>query len=210
MARTALKISPDAGLQNEIAHYLELVDLHAFLPINVDLQSAQETTMVSALGAPRMPLTTTDQPDHAGALVKALSSTLKVSDHVVVTGIRPALADLKTILAAAFDSEKKAGHDLESVLGTEGMLNVRLRKPTSGKPSTKISNHAWGTAIDFRILGHSAPGNTGGRIPRFIGVLVPFFNKLGWYSGIAFHDMMHFEVSDAKVRQWAKDGMLRP
>jgi hypothetical protein len=204
------KLPKDTKLLNEIAHYLEMVDLHDLLPINVHVQSAQESTMISALGSPTLPLTTVDQPERASPRVKALAHTAKVSAHVIVTGIRPALTSLNDVLQAAFKSETKAGHDLESVLGTEGMLNVRFRKPTSGKPSTKISNHAWGTAIDFKVIGHSSPGNTGHQIPRFIAVLLPFFNKAEWFSGIGFNDTMHFEVSDGLIREWAKDGLLKP
>jgi hypothetical protein len=210
MAKTSVKVSVDLGLQKEIKYYLKPVDLHDHLPINVDLQSAQESTMISALGSPMMPLTKVDQPERASPLVKKLSHTVSVAAHVHVTGITPALDSLKSTLAAVFANEKKDGHDLESVLDTSGMLVVRLRNPTSGKPSTKISNHAWGTAIDFKIIGHSPPGNTGGQIPRFIAVLLPFLNKAGWYSGIGFSDTMHFEVSDGLIRQWAKDGHLKP
>jgi hypothetical protein len=201
----------DPAAKKELDYYAEMLDLHEFLPINVHLQSAQETTMTSLLGSPKLPLTTDDQPERASALVKALTSDkVPIAAHIVVTGIKPALQSLSGILKDAFVQERAAGHDLESVLGTEGMLNVRYRKPTSGKKSTKVSNHAWGTAIDFKLVGRKAPGNTGGQIPRYIAVLLPFFNKADWYSGIGFNDTMHFEVSDGLIRQWAKDGKLKP
>lgn len=210
MAKSDSKSGTKKTSLADIDHYLEMVDLHDFLPINVGLQSAQEATMISMLGSPQMPLTTTDQPDRASVLVKKLKQTEQVSAHVVVTGIKPAVASLGQVLTDAFKEEAIAQRDLEGVLGTAGMLNVRLRKPTSGKPSTKISNHAWGTALDLKIVGHSAPGSTGGKIPRFIAVLLPFFNKAGWFSGIAFNDTMHFEVSDGTIRQWADDGKFKP
>jgi D-alanyl-D-alanine carboxypeptidase len=197
-------------LNNEIDHYLESLALKDFLPINVGLHSSAEGTMISTLGSPIMPLTTTDQPDRVSPLVKQLRQTVKLSPNVVVTGIRPAIDSVKTILAEAFKQEKDSNHDLESVLASHDMLNVRLRKPTSGKPSTKISNHAWGTAIDFRIIGNSHPGDTGQSIPKFIAVLLPFFNAEGWFSGIGFHDTMHFEVADETIHQWLKDGRLKP
>jgi hypothetical protein len=203
------KPAGDAKLLGEIDFYIEMVDLHDHLPINVGLRSAQEATMISSLGSPQLPLTKHDQPERASPLVKALSRTEKVSAHVTVTGIKPALKSLREILQRAFDNEKAAGHDLESVLGTAGMRNVRLRNPTTGT-STKISNHAWGTAIDFKILGHSAPANTGDKIPRFIAALLPAFNGAGWFSGIGFHDTMHFEVSDGLIQKWAKDGSFKP
>jgi len=198
------------AMAEEIRHYLELVDLNDHLPINTGLRSANEQTMISTLGSPLMPLTTTDQPDRASPLVTQLRQTIRVSQHIVVTGVRPAVNSLKKILSKAFKQEKDSNHDFESVLSTDGMLNVRLRKPTSGLPSTKISNHAWGTAIDLKITGHSSPGNTGHSIPRFIAVLLPFFNEEGWFSGIAFHDAMHFEVAEETIRQWLKDGLFKP
>lgn len=209
MVKPVLNSPASETLIKEINYYLEMVDLHGLLPVNADLMSAQEDTMISALGPPMLPLTKTDQPERASALVKALAQIVTVSKHIVVTGIRPAIASLRDVLDKVFKSETATGHDFESVLGTEGMLNVRYRNPTSGAPSTKISNHSWGTAIDFKIVGHSAPGNTGGQIPRFVAVLLPFMNKAGWYSGIGFHDTMHFEVSDGVIRQWAKDGKFK-
>jgi hypothetical protein len=196
-------------LTTEIDFYLELVDLNEHLPINTGFHSANEATMISILGSPLMPLTTSDQPEKASPLVKKIHQTVSVSKHVFVTGIKPAIESLQEILAKAFEQEKNNNHNLESVLSTDGMLNVRLRKPTSGLHSTKISNHSWGTAINLKISGHSSPGNTGHSIPRFIAVLLPFFNNAGWYSGIAFHDTMHFEVADETIRQWARDGRFK-
>ena len=99
-------------------------------------------------------------------------------------GLEPAIADLKAFLAQAFAAEP----DLKSVLSTEGMLSVRFRKPTDGSISTKISNHAWGTAVDFKIVGFDAPANTGHTVPRFIAILIPLLNAVGWYSGVGFRD----------------------
>ena len=90
------------------------------------------------------------------------------------------------------------------VLRTQGMLNVRLRKPIHGT-STKISNHAWGTAIDFNLAGMDAPGDNHNAIPRFVAALVKPFNDAGWFSGIAFHDDMHFEVAEETIAEWASD-----
>jgi D-alanyl-D-alanine carboxypeptidase len=201
---TAQPTSPD------LLHYSEMVDLHDYLPINVDLRSAEEMTMVSLLGSPQLPLTTHDQPERASPLVKRLLQRTTIGKHIPTHCIGPALKSLEEVLRDAFEREIKAGHDLANVLGTAGTLNVRYRKPTSGVPSTQISNHAWGTAIDLRLVGHSAPANTGDKIPRFISVLLPIFHEAGWYSGIAFHDTMHFEVSDGLIRQWAKEGRFKP
>jgi hypothetical protein len=200
-----------AAIGGEAAYYLTMMPLQALLPINVGLRSAQEETMISLLGSPQLPLTTHDQPQRVSPQVKALEVRDKnLSKNIKVTGIRPAVTSLSEVLKNAFAQEAKAGHDFESVLDDGGMLNVRYRKPTSGRPSTKISNHSWGTAIDFRILSLDPPGNTHNQIPRFIAVLLPFFNAAGWYSGIGFADTMHFEVADATVHDWAVSGALKP
>jgi len=199
-------------LQQEIAYYLTPVELSHYLPINTGLRSATQETMISLLGSPAMPLTTEDHPSKASPTVKKLMKTVKVSAHVVVTAIQPALDSLAVVLKNAFASENlpaNGGHDLEGVLGTDGMLVVRLRRPTSGIPSNKISNHAWGTAIDMKITGHSSPANTGDHIPRFIAVLLPFFHQEGWYSGISFHDTMHFEVSEGTAQAWSDQGKFK-
>ena len=188
------------------AFFMKPVPLMDSLPINTGLRSATEHTMVSILGSPKLPLTTKCQSERASDLVKSLQATEKVSSTFRLTGIKPALASVKTILAGVF----AANPDLETVLSTEGMLCVRFRKPTSGKKSTAISNHSWGTAIDFKIVGFDAPANTGGKIPRFIALLLPAFNAAGWFSGIAFHDTMHFEVSEETIRKWSADGSLKP
>ena len=185
-----------------MSKFSDLIPLSSITPFNVGLSSATEETMISFLGRPKLPLTIQCQPDHASDSVKKLQVTAKVSSKIRVTGIKPAVASLRAVLSEVGDSEPK----LIDVLGTEGMLCVRLRKPTSGQPSTKVSNHAWGTAVDFNIDGKDPPGNTGQKVPRGIAILVPFFNKAGWYSGIAFHDDMHFEVAEETIKAWAKNG----
>ncbi len=187
------------------AFYSEMLPISDILPINGALSSATEHTMISILGSPQMPLTTDDQPSRASDVVKGLKASAKIAPHISVTGIGPAVESLQEVLDAVFEKEP----DLKPILGTEGMLNVRLRKPTSGKKSTQISNHAWGTAIDFKIFGKKAPANTGQKVPRFIAVVIPFFNQAGWFSGIAFHDTMHFEVAEQTIRQWSQEGRLK-
>lgn len=194
----------------EALYYLTMVPLQPLLPINIGLRSAQEETMTSLLGSPQLPLTTKDQPKRASPQVKALKVDEKLSKNIRVTGIKPAVVSVSEVLKKAFAQEAKAGHDFESVLVDDGMLVVRYRRPTSGRPSTKISNHSWGTAIDFKILDNKPPGNTHDKIPRFIAVLLPFFHAAGWYSGIGFSDTMHFEVADGTIHDWAVSGALRP
>jgi hypothetical protein len=185
--------------------FMAPVPIKSILPINVGLTPAQEATMISILGSPSTPLTTDCQNGKASAKVKDLLETRKMTDIFRLTGIHPALDSVEKVLKSAF-----AGNPgLDKVLSTEGMLCVRRRKPTSGAVSKKLSNHSWGTAVDFKIVGFGAPGNTKQQVPKFIAVMVPLFNAEGWVSGIAFNDSMHFEVADETIKKWSKDGKLK-
>jgi len=192
--------------RTEIARrFMQRVELTDVLPINKGLTSARERTMVSLLGSPHLPLTTVGQNERASDLVKRNVVTERMTPLFRLTGLEPAIDDVKAILAKAFAKEP----DLESVLSTEGMLSVRMRKPTDGSVSTHVSNHAWGTAVDFKIVGFEAPANTGRTVPRFIRLLIPLFNDAGWFSGVGFNDSMHFEVSEERIREWASKNVLK-
>jgi hypothetical protein len=195
-------VTGDGRSRADVArHYMQRVDLANLLPINKNLSSATEQTMISLLGSPHMPLTTVGQNERASDLVKRNLVMERMSPLFRLQGLEPAIADLKSALARAFAAEP----DLESVLSTEGMLSVRMRKPTDGSVSKKISNHAWGTAVDFKIAGFDAPANTGHTVPRFIAILIPLLNAVGWYSGVGFRDTMHFEVSEERIREWSNE-----
>jgi hypothetical protein len=206
MPSMAAAITADGRSRADIArHYSQRVDLADLLPINKGLSSAKEETMISLLGSPRMPLTTAGQNERASNLVKRNLVTERMSPLFRLQGLTPAIADLKKVLAQAFAAES----DLASVLSTEGMLSVRLRKPTDGSVSKLISNHAWGTAVDFKIVGFDAPANTGSTVPRFIAILIPLLNAAGWYSGVGFRDAMHFEVSEERIRGWSDEHVFK-
>jgi hypothetical protein len=187
-----------------MSSFSDPVPISSIPSLNVGFSSATEGTMTAILGAPRKPLTTSCQNDHASPAVAPLLDTRKLTDNIRVTGIKPAVDSLQKSLTDGAAKEP----DLIKVLGTEGMLCVRLRKPTSGAPSTHVSNHSWGSAIDFKLMGHEAPGDTGKNVPRWVAILVPFFNQAGWFSGIGFRDDMHFEVADETIRKWQHDGLL--
>jgi hypothetical protein len=184
------------------AGFMAPVPIHSILPINVGLSPAQEATMISILGSPSIPLTTDCQNGKASTKVKSLQETRQITAVFKLTGIKPALDSVQTVLANVF----AANPGLEAVLSTEGMLCVRRRKPTSGAVSKKLSNHSWGTAVDFKIVGFDAPGNTKQNVPKFIALMIPHFNKEGWLSGIAFNDSMHFEIADETVKKMSAAG----
>jgi Domain of unknown function (DUF1906)/D-alanyl-D-alanine carboxypeptidase len=198
----AARLAAAGSTRADVAHhYMERVELANLLPINKNFTNAREQTMISLLGAPQTPLTTDCQNERASPLVKRNVVTERMSPLFRLQGVKPAVDDVKSVLAQAFIAHP----DLETVLSTEGMLCVRMRKPTNGTVSTHISNHSWGTAVDFKIVGFDAPPNTGYTVPRFIAILIPLFNATGWYSGVAFHDSMHFEVSEERIRKWQND-----
>src|SRR5215216_3121988 len=116
------------------ASFMEMVPIKDLLPINVGLTPAQEATMISILGSPTTPLTTSCQNAKASLKVKELQETRRMTDVFRLTGISPALDSVQTVLNAVFEETP----DLKAVLSTEGMLCVRRRKPTSGGVSKKL------------------------------------------------------------------------
>src|ERR1700730_13331553 len=130
--RMAAVVTGDGRSRADVArHYVQRVDLADLLPINKSLSSATEQTMISLLGSPHMPLTTVGQNERASDLVKRNLVIERMSPLFRLQGLEPAIADLKGVLARAFAAEP----DLKSVLSTEGMLSVRMRKPTDGSVS---------------------------------------------------------------------------
>lgn len=133
-------------------------------------------------------------------------TTRRMTPHFSLTGIKPAVDSVEKVLAKVTEAHP----ELIEQLSTEGMICVRHRNPAHGPPSSVASNHSWGTAVDFKLRGGQAPKATGEVVPRFVAMLVPFFNEAGWFSGIGFDDAMHFEVADETIRKWARDGLLGP
>lgn len=171
--------------------------------VNQDLSSAQDTTMIAELGAPSLGLTAEQCRDHlASDTVRALLETRSFG-RFEVTGIAPALDSLQGVM----DAVRVRNPTLFDAIGTAGMLCVRLRRPTSGVPSTRPSNHAWGTAIDIAIDG-AADTVPDGRVQRGILELIPLFNAAGWFWGGGFSaaDDTHFEVADETVVDWSGGG----
>eukprot|EP00170_Pyropia_yezoensis_P003010 contig_12606_g3017 len=118
-----------------------------------------------------------------------------------VTGLSPAVASLRRVLAAVGAAEP----GLAAVLGTVGMGCCRLVRGST----RSYSNHSWGTAIDIQVAGRTdAMGDDA--VYAGLAALYPHFEAEGWYWGAGFRreDAMHFEVSDERVREWAAAGLL--
>ena len=107
-----------------------------------------------------------------------------------VQGLRPAVASLRGVLGAV----ARDIPDLYRLLGNAGMLVNRLQRGSS----TKLSNHAFGTAIDFYIGGVLTQRGSNSS-SRGLDTLAPYFNRAGWYWGATFStdDAMHFECGTA-------------
>jgi hypothetical protein len=188
-----------------MSNLTDLVPVSSIPSLNANLSSATLRTMTGAMGAPREPLVDDDcRNDQASPMVARLLETRRMTPNFRLTGIKPALDSVEQVLAKV-----KAAHpELIDRLGTEGMICVRHRRPPHGSPSREASNHSWGTAVDFKLNDGEAPQNTLPNVPRWVAILVPFFNEAGWYSGIGFDDAMHFEVADETIRKWQHDGLL--
>jgi hypothetical protein len=182
-------------------HLTTMVERSTLDFLNHRLTSARDETMIDCLGAPIFPLSTLDDPSRASSRVQALM-TKGECGGCLYTGIRPAVLALTSILYRVFEDEP----ELAGRLRCAAMLHVRLRLPTSGKLSTKPSNHAWGTAADFYLEGERALGDTGKFVPKWVVVLARHFNQAGWFSGLGFADAMHFEVADETIQDWRQSG----
>lgn len=105
-------------------------------------------------------------------------------------GIRPAVASLRQV----FSQVRREVPELYPLIGYAGMLVNRLQRGSS----SKLSNHAFGTAIDLRIDGFLQQRGSH-HSNRGLDALAPFFNRAGWYWGATFgvDDAMHFECGTA-------------
>jgi hypothetical protein len=175
--------------------------------INLYGDPARVSTMTSALGAPKYPLSSDCENAKASDRVKALLQTRSVGPFRV-TGIRPFL----DLLTRAFDRVKASNPDLYAALGTAGVLCVRYVRGSATQPS----NHSWGTAIDISVL-NPKTGQYELDLPLGDGMvqggtleLHDFFRQealasgewVFWGAGFSREDGMHFEASDQLIRMW--------
>lgn len=162
--------------------------------INQGLVAVSPSFMVEQLGQPRDTYSANCQP--------LTNTTLK--KHIVtqsvgrfsVTGLDAAVSSLRDALAQ-IQREQPAVYN---ALGTAGMLCCRYIRGSS----SAISNHSWGTAIDFTINGVlDVRGDN--KVQVGLTLIAPIMNQHGWYWGAAFRteDGMHFEASRALISQWA-------
>ena len=162
--------------------------------INIGVLNAKQCTMLDLLGQPRMYYGGNDT-SVTNPQIKRLLVTKDVGEFKV-TGLAPAVFDLENILAKI----KLANPDLYSAIGTAGMTCARLVR---GTKHGSVSNHSWGTAIDLTLDGVlDIRGDD--KIQVGLIDIAKYFNSEGWYWGAGFgtEDAMHFEVGDARIREY--------
>lgn len=171
-----------------------LVPRPASPTINQGLEAVTPRFMVDRLGSPRQSYTADCQPMTDEVLRKHVT-TASVG-RFKVTGLTPAVDSLRNALVQV----QREQPDVYAALGTAGMLCCRLVRGSK----TAISNHSWGTAIDFTLNGLlDQRGNN--KVQLGLTLIAPIMNRFGWYWGAAFRteDAMHFEASRSLIDQWA-------
>jgi D-alanyl-D-alanine carboxypeptidase len=115
-----------------------------------------------------------------------------------VTGLAPAV----TSLAAVFADVRVAHPNVYGALTSGSMKVCRYQLGST----TAISNHSWGTAIDFGLRGHGVDPRGDGKAYFGLALIAPIFNRHGWYWGAAFgtEDAMHFEAGRDLIDQWSR------
>lgn len=181
-----------ASPQRASSYWTTKTPLPASGTVNVGLSSPSSATQVARFGGmPSAHMSQNDQPVTNPEL-KALITTESVGPFRV-TGIRPAIASLRAIL----DEVRHDLPDLYGLLSSAGMEVNRLQRGST----SKVSNHAWGSAIDLRVAGVLVPLGASYSL-KGLDALVPYFNRAGWYWGGGYKsrgraDPMHFELGGA-------------
>ncbi len=162
--------------------------------INLGLTAVSNAFMLQTLGQPRASYSSDCQPMTNAALRRHVVT--ESVGRFKATGLRPAVSSLQTALSQV-QREQPA---LYAILGTAGMLCCRYVRGSQ----TAISNHSWGTAIDFTLNG-VLDRRGDDQVQVGLTLMAPIMNQHGWYWGAAFRteDAMHFEASQSLIAQWA-------
>ena len=189
-----------------MSNYLELIPKPKASVVNVGLTSPKLATLRRTLGEPRATYTGSCQPvtgPFGNRIVTQSVGPFKA------TGIDVAVSALKDVLQTV----KQEVPDLYAILGTAGMTcarKVKLRQPDGSiKLGKNPSNHSWGLAVDITLKG-ALDKQGDDKCYRGLLVLSRYFNAAGWYWGVSFptEDAMHFEVAEATLARWRKEGKI--
>jgi D-alanyl-D-alanine carboxypeptidase/Putative peptidoglycan binding domain len=196
--RTPAPTQPIAAPANPTQLLTDLVPKPSRESINQGLTAVSPAFMVQQLGQPRDSYNSDCQP-MTNATLRRHVTTGSIG-RFRVTGLAPAVQSLG-IAMAQIQREQPAVY---AALGTAGMLCCRLVRGSA----SAISNHSWGTAIDFTLNGVLDRRNDN-KVQVGLTLIASIMNQHGWYWGAAFRteDAMHFEASRSLVSQWA--GLIR-
>ena len=181
-------------MRDAAAYWREDTPLPAPGAVNRGVLSPSSAEQVARFGGmPSARMSQKDQPV-TNPQLRALIATEWVGPFRA-TGLKIALASLKAIFAEV----RRDLPDLYPLIGTAGMTVNRLQRGST----TKVSNHAWGSAVDLTIAGKLVPFGAANSI-RGLDALVPYFNREGWYWGGGYRrsraDAMHFECGSVMLR----------
>lgn len=162
--------------------------------VNSGLSSCKPSTLRAKFGEPRSSYSQDCQPA-TGAKLKANLATGKWFGQTV-RGLKAAVESLARIEAKIRDKYP----EMVPHMGHAGMLCCRYQRGSK----SKVSNHAWGNAIDLAFDG--VVDRRGDDLCQaWLLKVYGFFHEEGWYWGCEFNteDSMHFELADETVRRMA-------
>lgn len=168
--------------------------------VNGQLRAPTPAMLTEMLGRPREVANHTCQPVTEESL-----ASLMTTDNIGpfrVTLLAPAIESLRKVMARV----ETEAPELIALIGSAGGLCVRY---VQGR-SDVFSNHSWGTAVDLKV-GETLDMPRDGRVTAGLARIAPFFIEEGWFWGAgftAFEDSMHFEISEQKLQEWTKAGLL--
>ena len=204
------KVKSSPKREAVISKYSELQQIPS--DINRTLTSPSAPFYLALLGEPRMDKRYSNFPNVVTnpALLEMIKTDTVGPFNA--TGLKPAVDSLKQVMQEV----TKTYPDLVARLNNNGMLAVRYINGTK-----TLSNHSWGGAIDLGV-DRIEDKKQDDKILHGLAIIIPIFNKHGWYSGAGYkpkkdkstgklksnEDSMHFEVSKEKILGWATLGLL--
>ncbi len=170
------------------------VPLPPLQSVNQGLTPCLEQTMLTKFGKPGA--LSRDCSDPTGDFVRRVRNRVNVGPFKA-TGLDYAVESLLQVFAKV----KADNSQLFEQVKSDGMLCVRARHHN---PAV-YSNHSWGTAIDLYFGATNNIDQGTHLVMRGMLLLVPYFNRHGWYWGGGFSgdsvDSMHFELSDETIHR---------
>jgi len=159
--------------------------------MNQNLSPGKQGTALKKFGKPGQ--LTKDCSDPTGKFKKRIKFGVDVGPFKV-SGLDFAVESLLQIFTEVQEQLPEVFDEVK----TAGMLCVRHRR----KSAMLFSNHSFGTAIDL-FFGKSVVPQGTHLAHRGNLLLLPFFNRHGWYWGAEFSgdfvDSMHFELAEETI-----------